>query len=214
MNIAVRDGLKFHAVFFLTFALVLWLEHGSALGSGLLALAISYNVLVPALGFWRGHAEWLSLWSFLAPLSMMQVLPDCALARIAHVLVFPDLAQYRIGGEVPVYFMGLWIMLLFPILLLANAMRSRYTLAALLTLVLFAFCEWAARPLGLWHNEHVAMTFGVAHYALLSELLLGLTALWMYRLTRHSNPLARAVGAICVSVFYTGSVFLALLLTG
>ena len=214
MNIAVRDALKFHAVFFLIGALVLWLEHGTALGTGLLVLAICYNVLIPLLGFWRGHAEWLSLWVFLAPLSMAQVLPDCALARLAGVLVFPDLGQYRIGGEVPVYFMGMWIMLLFPILLIANAARSRYLLALLLSFALFAFWEWAARPLGLWHGEHVRMSYGVAHYAVVAEVLLGLTALWMYRLTRQSNPLAKIVAGTSVSIFYTGALFVALVLIG
>lgn len=213
MKASLREALWFHLIFFAASLPVLLLAEGAGLGKGLLTLTIIYNIALPALSVARGHSEWLRLWLFLLPLSCGQVLPDWALADIARVLVFPDHGQYRIGGTVPVYFMGMWIMLLFPILLLSDASRhSRYFLAAILSLLLFTFWEWAARPLHLWHGQNVAMYQGIALYPLIPEMLLGLTALWMYRNTQDQNPVQRVFSAVGVNLFYTGSLFVSLLL--
>lgn len=214
MNASVRECLWFHLLFAGAALPVLMLARGQALGQGLMLLALGYNLLLPAVGFVRRHPEWLSLWSFLLPLCAAQLLPDLALARVAGVLVFPDLGQPRAGGEVPLYMAGMWMMSLFPILLLANASRSRYLLTALLGALLFAFWEWAARPLGIWHAQNVAMRQGVAVYVLLPEVLLCLSALWMYRLTRERGILSRLFGALGVPVFYAGALFISLALIG
>ena len=214
MKASIREALWFHLLFFTLSAPLLLFLKGTNLGQALLILVIVYNVALPALSVARGHAEWLRLWLFLLPLSCGQVLPDWALADIAHVLVFPDHGQYRIGGAVPVYFMGMWIMLLFPILLLSDASRhSRYFIAAVLSLLLFTFWEWAARPLYLWYGQNVAMLEGVALYPLIPEMLLGLAALWMYRNTRDDKPIQRLFSALGVNLFYTGSLFIGLLLS-
>jgi hypothetical protein len=214
MKASVREALWFHLIFFTVSLPVLIFAKGSVLGTGLLVLVIVYNVLLPALSVARGHAEWMRLWLFLLPLSCGQVLPDWALVEIPQVLVFPDLGQYRIGGAVPIYFMGMWIMLLFPILLISSSSRrSRYTIACLLSLTLFTFWEWAARPLNLWYGQHVAMVQGVALYPLIPEMLLGLTALWVYRNTEDDNPIQRVLSAFGVNLLYTGSLFIGLLLS-
>lgn len=214
MKASVREALGFHLFFFVVATPALFLAKGDNLGKALLILAIFYNVALPALSVARGHAEWMRLWLFLFPLSCGQVLPDWALAEIPQVLVFPDLGQYRIGSVVPVYFMGLWIMLLFPILLISNSMRrSRYLIAGLLSLVLFTFCEWAARPLNLWHGQNVPMFHGVALYVLIPETLLTLAALSAYRRTEDDSPIQRLFSALGVNLFYTGSLFVGLLLS-
>lgn len=212
MKASVREALWFHLIFFTLSLPVLLFAKGGTLGAGLLILVIVYNVALPALSVARGHAEWMRLWLFLLPLSCGQVLPDWALAEIPQVLVFPDHGQYRIGGAVPVYFMGMWIMLLFPILLISSSSRrSRYLIASVLSLTLFSFWEWAARPLQLWYGQHVAMIQGVALYPLIPEMLLGLTALWAYRNTDDNNPIQRVFSALGVNLLYTGSLFIGLL---
>lgn len=214
MNMAVREALWFHLIFFLVAAPVLMFAKDASLGQGVLLLTLGYNIALPALALVRGHAEWLTLWSFLLPISAAQVLPDLALVKVAGVLLFPDLGQYRIGGEVPIYFMGMWMMLLFPILLLSNGSRSRYLKATVMALAFFLFWEWAARPLNLWHAENVRMVMGTAIYPIIPEILLTLSALWMYRLTRERSIFSRLFGGLSVPVFYTGALFISLVLTG
>lgn len=214
MNASIRDMLWFHAAFFALALPLAVLLRDAALGHALLALAIAYNLLLPAFGVMRGHNNWLRLWAFLLPLSCAQVLPDWALARYAQTLVFPDHGIPRIGGLVPVYFMGLWIMLLFPVLLWADAVRSRYLSAFVLALALFTLWEWLAPALHLWRPQGVRTISGVALYPLIPEALLAFTALWMYRQTRELNYVQQVFGAISVSAFYAGTLFFALLLMG
>lgn len=213
MKASLREALWFHLIFFAASLPVLLFAEGAQLGKALLILTLIYNIALPALSVARGHSEWLRLWLFLLPLSCGQVLPDWALAEIPRVLVFTDHGQYRIGGTVPVYFMGMWIMLLFPILLISDASRhSRYALAAILSVLFFSFWEWAARPLHLWHAQNVAMLQGVALYPLIPEMMLGLAALWMYRNTQDRGPIQRVFSAIAINLFYTGSLFVSLLM--
>lgn len=213
MKASLREALWFHLIFFAVSLPVLLLARGANLGKGLLVLTVIYNIALPAFSMARGHSEWLRLWVFLLPLSCGQVLPDWALAEIPRVLVFPDHGQYRIGGSVPIYFMGMWMMLLFPILLISDASRhNRYFLAALLSLLLFTFWEWAAKPLHLWHGQNVEMFQGFALYPLIPEMLLVMGALWMYRNTQDHGVIQRVFSAFSVNLFYTGSLFVSLLL--
>lgn len=208
---AVRDMLGFHALFFLIALPCALLLKGSALGQALLWLAIGYNLALPALGFARGHQNWMRLWGFLLPLSCAQVIPDWALVNVAGTLSFPDHGVPRVGGAVPVYFMGLWIMALFPVLLWSETRRAPYSWAALLSFGVFAVWEWAAVPLQLWEPKGVRTVAGVALYPLPAEVLLTLAALALHRLTLDRGPLARLAAALCVPLFYAGALMFSLL---
>ncbi len=213
MKASIREALWFHLLFFAVSAPVLFLTHGDTFGKGLLFLTLGYNVGLPLYALARGHTDWLKLWMFLLPLSCGQVLPDWALVQIAGVLSFPDHGIYRIGGAVPAYFMGLWIMLLFPITLISDSTRSRYLLAGVLSLLLFGFCEWAARPLQLWQAQNVRAIDGVAIYVLIPEVFLGLMTLKAYRNTRGGGIIQQMFSAFAVNLLYTGALFIGLLLT-
>lgn len=213
MKASIREALWFHILFFAVSTPVLFFAHGEALGKGLLALTIGYNVALPLYALARGHTEWLKLWMFLLPLSCGQVLPDWALVQIAGVLHFPDHGIWRIGGAVPAYFMGLWIMLLFPVTLISDSTRSRYFTMGLLSLLLFAFWEWAAQPLQLWQPQNVRTIAGVAIYVLIPEVFLGLATLHAYRNTRDSGIIQQVFSALSVNLLYTGALFIGLLLT-
>jgi hypothetical protein len=213
MKASIREALWFHLLFFAVSAPVLFFAQGALLGKGLLALTLGYNIALPLYSLARGHAEWLKLWIFLLPLSCGQVLPDWALVQIAGVLNFPDHGQWRIGGTVPVYFMGLWMMLLFPVTLVSDSMRSRYLAAAILSFLLFGFWEWAAQPLQLWQAQNVRTIAGVAIYVLIPEVFLGLVTLQAYRNTRSSGIIQQVFSALAVNLLYTGALFISLLLT-
>ncbi|MES2490562.1 MAG: hypothetical protein V4607_12290 [Pseudomonadota bacterium] len=213
MKVSIREALWFHVLFFVVSTPVLFFAHGETLGKSLLALTIGYNVALPLYALARGHPEWLKLWMFLLPLSCGQVLPDWALVQIAGVLHFPDHGVWRIGGAVPAYFMGLWIMLLFPVTLISDSTRSRYLTMGLLSLVLFAFWEWAAQPLQLWQPLNVRTIAGVAIYVLIPEVFLGLATLQAYRRTRDSGIIQQVFSALSVNLLYTGALFIGLLLT-
>lgn len=213
MKASIREALWFHGLFFVASALAVFFTHGDGFGRSVLILTLGYNILLPLFGLLRGHQEWIRLWMFLLPLSCGQVLPDWALVQIAGVLSFPDHGIWRIGGAVPAYFMGLWIMLLFPITLISDSMRSRYLIAAVLSLLLFGLSEWAAQPLQLWQPHNVHTVAGVAIYVLIPEVFLGLTTLKAYRNTRGNGIIQQVFSAFAVNLLYTGALFIGLLLT-
>lgn len=202
-----RDALKFHALFFAAAAPLLFFTQPPLQGWLLLGLALAYNVLIPWLGAVRGHRDWVELWAFLLPLSMLQVFPDWVLAQILGVLVFPDLGLPRIG-PVPVSFAFMWITLLWPVLYFS---RGSVLKAALLGLALFWFAEWIARPLNFWYGRDVQMISGVAVYVLPAEMLLAAAAAALYGLTRQRSRLMRIGAAALVSLAYTGALVLAYL---
>lgn len=206
-----RDALLFHAGFFVLALPMALLLRGAALGQAILLLALAYNLALPLIGHWRGHRQWLRLWAFLLPLSVSLPCADWMLAERMHTLSFPDHGIPRLGGVVPVYFMGLWIMLLWPLTLLAEASRRPYPLAAALALLLFAGWELAAAPLGLWQAVGVRAFAGAAYYPLPAELLLSLATLWMWRRMQVAPLVQQVLAALAVTVFYAGALSLSLL---
>lgn len=206
----VRDALIFHAAFFIVAIPVALTLRGPSLGMALMGLAAAYNLLLPALGYVRGHNHWLSLWLFLVPVSMALPCADWMLVERMRTLQFPDYGAPRLGGVVPVYFMGLWIMLLWPVCWLALATRRPYPVAAILALGGFLVWEWAARPLGLWHAVDVKMIAGFALYPLIPEVLLTIAALWMWNTVSRRDVFTQLAAALSVPVFYAGALSLSL----
>lgn len=214
MQTGVREALLFHGLFFAIAAPVVFLTDGAAYGRAQLWLTAGYHLALPAWALMRGHTEWLWLWLFLLPLSVAQVVPDWVLVDVTRTLVFPDHGLPRIGGAVPVVFVGLWVMALFPILLVAQSTRHPYLVAAVISLPAFAVLEWTARPLQLWFGQNAKLFDGVAVYTLVPEMLLCLAALAAYRSLRGAALPVRVIGAVSVSVFYTGALLISLLLIG
>lgn len=211
MNPSTRDALWFHVLFAAAAVPLVAMFEGPTRGEHLLWLTLGYHAALPLLSLVRRHHEWLFLWLFLLPLCAGQVLPDWALVRVTGVLVFPDLGQPRIGGDVPIYFLGLWMMLLFPLLLIGHSSRHPYLVTGTLALALFGFWEWAARPLQIWYNRDVLAIDGMALYPLVPEMLLALSALWAYRHFGRGPVPARIAVALGINVFYAGACLLSLL---
>ena len=210
----LRDALIFHGLFFLVSIPLVYPLEGATLGWTLLAMALLYNIALPWAGRWRGHPGWLRLWAFLLPLSLTLPCADWMLVREMQTLVFPDHGVPRLGGAVPLYFMGLWIMLLWPVIWLARFTARPMAAVAALSLAGFLFWEWAARPMQLWHAIGVQQVAGFALYPLIPEVLLSMAALWLWQRVDHDPRHVQIIAALALTVFYTGALSLALLWIG
>lgn len=211
---AVRDAVLFHSVFFALAIPVALALDGHALGLALCGFALAYNVLLPSVGKRLAHDDWVDLWKFLLPLSIALPCADWMLVERMGTLTFPDHGIARIGGAVPVYFMGLWIMLLWQVCWLAMATKRPYASVAVLSLAGFLIWEWAARPMNLWHAQDVKQIAGFALYPLIPEVLLSMLSLWAWRTLKHEGALQRIFGALGIAVFYAGALSLSLLWIG
>lgn len=202
-----RPVLVFHALFGLAALVCLGLVPGDHYGLMISALVLGYHVALVLVAMTRGYREWIALWWFLLPLSVMQVLPDWVLADFVGSLRFYDHGVIRLGA-VPAYMAGMWMIPLFLIVRLSDCVsaRSLQPIAAmLLAILLFGSSEWYAQPLALWREVGVTHTWlGVALYVLPPEALLGLAAWWGHNITRGKTTLTRIPLAMGISIFYTG----------
>lgn len=210
----VRDALFFHAMFFAIAIPVALSTTGNTLGLALVVFAVAYNIALPLVGKWRGHHEWFGLWKFLLPLSIALPCADWMLVERMGTLTFPDHGIVRLGGAVPLYFMGLWIMLLWQVCWLAMATQKPYPVVAALSLGGFLVWEWAARPMNLWHAQDVLQVQGFAIYPLIPEMLLAIGALWLWNTLRNKPYVQQILGALALAVFYAGALSLSLLWIG
>lgn len=210
----VRDAVFFHGAFFAIAIPVALNTQGLQLGIALCLLALGYNIALPLVGQWRGHSEWVRLWKFLVPVSIALPCADWMLVERMGTLYFPDHGIPRLGGAVPLYFMGLWIMLLWQVCWFAMATPRPYPVVALLSLAGFVVWEWAARPMNLWHAQDVLQVQGFALYPLIPEMLLAVGALWLWQTLRHKSIWQQIYGGLSLAVFYAGALSLSLLWIG
>ena len=207
----VKDALIFHILFF-ALAIPLALSNSAErLGIVVSALALGYNIALPVFGKWRNHGDWVRLWTFLLPMSITLPCADWMLVVRMQTLVFPDHGIWRLGGAVPIYFMGLWIMLLWQVCWFASAVSKPYLFTAIFSLLAFLVWEWAARPLSLWHAVGVRQVAGFALYPLIPEMLLSLGAFWMWQQSQRKPWPQQLAASVSVSIFYAGALSLALL---
>ena len=204
MNRAWRLLLLLHVAFGAV-AGVAYLLDPPTRGWVLLAAAAGYvaGLLVVA----RARREWLAWWQLLAPLSVLQVLPDWALVEVAGTLVFPDLGAPRVGDAVPLYMAGLWVPPLFLVLLLA---RGSALAGAVLAVLVFGVAELLAPALGLWEPRAARQVGSTALYVLPAEAVLGAAVVVASRHARTTRD--RLLAAPAVALLYTGALFVSLLL--
>ena len=212
LNTANRDVLLFHTAFFLVAIPAALLAPTAALGWLVLALAITYNGGLLAVGRARQQPRWVALWCFLAPVSITLPFADWMLAERMGTLIFPDHGVPRLGGEVPLYFMGMWIMLLWPLCWLAEQQRRPYVFISIAALLAFLIWEWAARPMELWHAQNVLQIAGFALYPLPAEMALAALCLWSWRQLQNAPRVQQVIGGVSISIFYSGALAISLLL--
>jgi len=176
---------------------------------GLWATVVGYNVALPAYFYRRGRLEVVDLWTFLFPLSLLQILPDWYLTTVQQTLVFPTVRDGAFA--VPLFMGGLWTFPLVLTMAVGVAVAWRWGtqvgyLAALAAgLLVFAGGELALTWIAVWRPHHVATLAGIAHYILPAELLLVVATLYAYRSVRDASIGARLIAAACVAVFYLGA---------
>jgi hypothetical protein len=180
------------------------------LGWKITLIVIAFNVAIILLGRSRDHEAWIGLWLFLAPLSIFQVFPDWFLVEQLGTLLFPDTGGPFVG-PVPVFMAGMWTIPLFFILHIGLRTsqqldrRSAYWFVGIFSAILFLGSEALLWKLPIWEAVNVLTIAHVGLYLVVPEILLGLTAFWMYDAIRHRGVGSRIAGAFLVSMTYLGS---------
>ena len=203
-----RDAILVHLFFIVLCAVVLLLPIPLFIGLRLFVLIVAYNLLIPVVGHWRNHPDWLSLWLLGFLLSLFMVVPDWFLADPLGILVFlPD--GFPKIGPVSGYMAGLWAIPIFIIVFLGQQIADRYnakyaySVVAIVSLVLFTGAE--AGLTFVWHAQNVYMIGPVALYIIIPELILGLSSYWTYSFLKEKPQWWNLVAAFFLMLLYLGS---------
>ena len=121
---SLRDLFLMHIVFGIIAALVLITP--LVISAKLLVAVIVYNVMLPVWAKIRDHQEWLEIWLFVFPLSLLMLFPDWFLASQLEVLVFPN-DGFPMIGSVPIYMAGLWTIPFFLIIFIGLLVQKKKT---------------------------------------------------------------------------------------
>lgn len=213
---ADREVVAFHLAFAGAAVLGLFLPGPAPSGWRMAGLVALYLMALPAWAWWRGHREWLDLFAFLLPVSVLQVLPDWFLSRVLGVLVFPADGFPKIG-TVSAYMAGLWTIPLF-LTVWAGLVAARArgpgvgaAVAALAALVIFWASEETLWAVPVWHAQHVTMVGHAAVYVLVPEAILGAVTFDTYRRVQRRPPGIKLLHAVPVTLTYTGALAIAYL---
>jgi hypothetical protein len=205
-----QDLILVHIVFMVLCVVILILP-GVAIGAKMFTLVAAYNILIPAVGYFRNHRDWLPIWGYAFVLSLFQIFPDWFLVAQLETIVFPDDGFFMIG-PVSGYMAGLWAIPLFVILYIGlevkrqRSYKAAYLVAAAITLLIFSMAEETMWMLPSWHAQNVAMIGHIAIYIIIPEILLGLSTLISYELVRDRPVWLWIVGAFTVMILYLGNV--------
>ena len=205
---SLRDAILVHLGFAVVAGLVILLPQ-PALGWRLLGLVVLYNVVLPLVGTARGHAEWVSLWAFLVPLSVFQVVPDAVLADVIGSIDFPDTGGPRLGS-LPLAMAGMWTIPLWASLFAADrlargSVRRGAAWAAVIAGAVLVGSEAVLWAVPIWQAVGVRTVGPVAVYVIVPEILLGAVTYGAYVTTRHRARPARIAAAALVALVYTGA---------
>lgn len=183
------DLLIVHIVFAALAAAILLLPMTLTINVKLLIVVCVYNILLPGFAKWRGHTEWTNIWIFSILLSFLMVIPDWFLAEGLGALNFID-KSFPMIGPVPAYMAGLWAIPFFIIIYASEQItKSRSALegyigAASLSLMIFGAAEASMWMLSSWETLAQVVIGNIALYILVPEMILGVSALFVYRLVK------------------------------
>jgi hypothetical protein len=169
-----------------------------------------YNILVPLVGKWRNHSDWLRIWVFVFPLSILQIFPDWFLAGQLQVIVFPESGVLSIGS-IPIYMAGLWAIPLFIILYIGDRINQKQSLpiaslaVAILSVVIFGIAEETMWSLPAWYADNVTTIGHVAIYIIIPEILLGGSTFLGYLQSKEKPWWYKIIWAYCIMIMYLGN---------
>jgi len=203
-----RDALLVHLFFIVLCAIVLLLPVPLLVGPRLFVLVLAYNLLIPVVGYWRNHSNWLSLWLLVFLISLFMIFPDWFLADPLGILVFlPD--GFPKVGPVSGYMLGLWAIPLFIIVFLGQRITERFnTIHAYGVVAVVSFLIFTGAEAGLtfvWHAQNVFMIGPVALYIIVPELILGLSTYWTYSFLKENPRWWNLFAAFFLMLLYLGS---------
>ncbi len=202
------DALIIHVLFSIQCILVLLFPLDVSLGIRMVILVLSYNILIPAVGKYRGYSDWVDIWSFSFTLSLFQLFPDWFLSDELNILIFPDDGFVKIGS-VSIYMLGLWAIPVFMILFIGIKSKIRYSERIVYFVVgVVSFLIFTSSELFLstsWHAQNVLLISNVAVYIIIPEILFGLTSYWMYLQIRNTSVFRKLFGAVIIMIFYLGN---------
>jgi hypothetical protein len=176
-------------------------------GWAVLGCVVVYNVALPLTARRAGRTDVVALWTFLLPLSILQVLPDWVLADLIGTLRFPDTGGPRVDDVIPVAMAGMWVAPLLIVVVLAGDSAWR---AAAIGFAVFTGAELAAPLLGTWEPTDAARQLvGVALYVPPAEAVLSAATLLAWRWSRERPRGDQLLAASAVVVLYLGALVLA-----
>lgn len=179
-----------------------------ALGWTLFGLVVIYNVVLPVVGRALGYHEWVRLWAFLLPLSVLMVIPDSVLAEVYGSIQFPESGGPRIG-PLPLAMAGMWVIPLWITVTVAEwwpgSTASRTICAALVGGLILVIAEGAPWTVAIWEAVGVRTVGGAAMYVVLPEILLCAATYMAYVETMRRSVVSRLVAAVAVPLIYLGA---------
>jgi hypothetical protein len=205
----ILDLILMHIIFAIPTALILAIFQDVAIGARFLVVVILYNTLLPLWAHFREHNDWLEVWIFVFPISLLMIFPDWFIASQLEVLSFP-VDGFPMIGTVPIYMAGLRAIPFFLIAYTGLQVRPKgvpmTTLAVLVTsLLIFGGSEVTLWMLGSWYAHDVLMIGNVAIYIIVPELILGLSIYIGHLMTREMSIPHRLVMAFIIMIMYIGN---------
>lgn len=209
----------FYAVFAITSVLVLNTPVGS-LGNRILSLVIGYNLALVTVATKNRYQDWLDLYKFLAPLSILQVLPDFFQADYQQVLVYPDTGGPFIGPVSAAMAFGIWTIPLFALTLLGRYVEQRkgrkkdgFLAVALAGLVVFGVAEGQAWRIPIWETMNCKQLGKMSYFSLAADMVLGLLVYAFSPVVAGYSFLLRIVAATMMMLVFTGTASITYLFT-
>lgn len=211
-----RSWLIVHASFAVVAVAVLLIPIAS-LGMRVFGLVLIYNLMVVVVARRTADEVLWRMWTVLAPMSVLMLLPDWFLGAVLGSITFPDTGAPFIG-TMPVFMAFMWTIALLPVCLLGWQVEQRrgatagFVTAAAAGIALFTVAELLAPALPLWEPVGVREVAGIAVYVLLPELALCIAT---YALVRVRHPLWPTIGGIiAVPFMYLGMLAVSYQFTG
>lgn len=203
-----RDAFCVHLLFVILCVVILLLPIPLLIGPRLFILVLAYTIMIPVIGYWRGHKDWIYLWVFAVLISLLMIFPDWFLVAPLGTIVFQPDGFPKIG-PVSAYMALLWAIPLFIIVFLGLRIAERqskpiaYGIVALTSFLIFTAAE--ASLTFVWHAQNVTMVGNVALYILLPEIILGLSAFWSYQSIQAKSHWWKPIAAFLIMLLYIGS---------
>jgi hypothetical protein len=176
----------------------------------LLIAVIVYNTMLPLWAKFRDHPEWLEIWMFVFPISLLMVFPDWFLASQLETIVFP-IDGFPMIGSVPIYMAGLWTIPLFLIIYIGLQVQKKenqpltYLSIIIASLAIFGGSEETLWLLPSWSAQNVAMISHIAIYIIIPEIILGLSAFILFISLRDRKWWEKLLSSFVIMLLYIGA---------